>query len=72
MDLYQLTYNTLLFLIEQYDIYVQGLNDDPCRGEPVCIKEFLENDFIEILENMGYQLYKNQNYKYVICFEDPI
>lgn len=51
-------------LIEAYDEYIQGANDDDrfaSGWRPVCIHEFLNNEFLEILEEYGYQIVVKNN-----------
>lgn len=50
-------------LIEAYDKYIQDANDEDKYKEgwyPVCINEFLNSKFLEIIKEKGYQVTKKQ------------
>jgi len=51
-----LSRNTLHYLLFNYNAYVQNINEEPERGQPVSINEYLNNDFLELLEEEGLQL----------------
>jgi len=53
-DLNNLTKKELLDLIKEYDKYIQEANDlnkYDCGFYPVCINEFYNNDYFEIIKN---------------------
>jgi hypothetical protein len=56
IDINDLTHDTLVIFALEYDNYVREVIDDPERGEPVTMSEYLNNDFIENLEDEGYGL----------------
>lgn len=46
-------------LIREYDIYIQQANEEDLYKNgwlPVCVEEFLNNDFLEILEGKNEYL----------------
>lgn len=50
MSIDNLDRDTLIDLIKSYDEYIQSANDDNSYRDgwrPVCIEEFLDNEFIE-------------------------
>lgn len=54
MNITELTKRGLLHLIDEYDKYIQSANDDnqyATGWKPVCIEEFADNEFREMLEN---------------------
>lgn len=53
MKIKDLNKDQLIELIEAYDEYIQDANDDDRYREgwyPVCIEEFFENEFQELIE----------------------
>lgn len=54
----RLSHEALVYLLFKYNQYIQELNEDPERGQPVSVDEFLNNDFIEILNDEGLVLGK--------------
>lgn len=53
MKISELDRKTLIELIEAYDDYIQDANDEDRYREgwyPVCIEEFLDNEFQELHE----------------------
>lgn len=56
-DLKKLKKEVLLKLIEAYDEYIQDANDEDRYREgwyPVCIEEFYDNEFQEMLDEEEY------------------
>lgn len=59
MRIHELGRSELEYLVELYDTYIESANDGDLYSEgwyPVCINEYLNNDFLEILEETGYTL----------------
>ena len=52
----RLSHEALVYFLFKYNQYIQELNEDPERGQPVSVDEFLNNDFIEILNDEGLLL----------------
>lgn len=51
-------------LIDAYDEYIQYANDEDLYSSgwrPVCIEEFLNNEFLFILKDKGYQIVKKES-----------
>lgn len=56
MELEELTKNELIKLIKSYDRYIQDIVDGEeylCSRYPVCIDEYLNNDFDKLEEDDG-------------------